>query len=243
MILEDFDFFMEPFEAIDSGKIFIVTINAHSYNMSVQDLFFRDALKNSDILLPDGIGVVWAIRWLIGKRIQRMTGSDLFEYEMARMQQSKGRVFFLGSSETVLHKIKDRIAKDYSTVKVETFSPPFREEFDDNESMKMIKAVNSFNPDVLFIGMTAPKQEKWAYKYYNKIQAKHICCIGAVFDFYAGTVKRAPRWMISLGLEWLYRLCREYPRMWRRVLIGNTKFIYYIIREKLTHNKMSRKNL
>jgi N-acetylglucosaminyldiphosphoundecaprenol N-acetyl-beta-D-mannosaminyltransferase len=240
MILEDFDLFTEPFEAFDSGKLFIVTINAHSYNMSVQDLFFRDALKNSDILLPDGIGVVWAIRWLIGKKIRRITGSDLFEYEMSRMQQSKGRVFFLGSSETVLHKIKDKIAKDYSTVKVETFSPLFKEEFDDDESLKMIKAVNDFNPDVLFIGMTAPKQEKWAYKYYNKIQARHICCIGAVFDFYAGTVKRAPRWMISLGLEWLYRLFREFPRMWRRVLIGNTKFIYYIIREKLTHKKMRR---
>ena len=97
----------------------------------------------------------------------------------------------------------------------------------------MIDAVNRVEPDVLFIGMTAPKQEKWAFKYYQMLNAGHICCIGAVFDFYAGTVKRAPEWMISLGMEWFYRLIREPRRMWRRYLIGNIKFIGYILREKL----------
>jgi N-acetylglucosaminyldiphosphoundecaprenol N-acetyl-beta-D-mannosaminyltransferase len=97
----------------------------------------------------------------------------------------------------------------------------------------MLKAINAFKPDALMVGMTAPKQEKWAYKHYNQLEVGHICCIGAVFDFYAGTVKRAPQWMIKMGLEWFYRLIKEPGRMWQRYLIGNMIFIGHIIKEKL----------
>jgi N-acetylglucosaminyldiphosphoundecaprenol N-acetyl-beta-D-mannosaminyltransferase len=96
----------------------------------------------------------------------------------------------------------------------------------------MIDAVNAVEPEVLFVGMTAPKQEKWAHQHYDQLQVGHVCCIGAVFDFYAGTVKRAPNWMIRIGMEWFYRLIKEPRRMWRRYLIGNVKFIRYILIEK-----------
>ena len=99
----------------------------------------------------------------------------------------------------------------------------------------MVELINNVNPDVLFVGMTAPKQEKWTFEHFKKINAGHICCIGAVFDFYAGTVHRAPAWMISSGLEWLYRLVKEPKRMWRRYLIGNTLFVAEIIREKFDY--------
>ena len=100
----------------------------------------------------------------------------------------------------------------------------------------MIAKVNASNPDVLFIGMTAPKQEKWAYKHYDKLKIEaHIGSIGAVFDFYAGKVNRAPKWMIKIGLEWLYRLLKEPKRMWKRYVLGNTQFIYAILREKLSN--------
>jgi len=97
----------------------------------------------------------------------------------------------------------------------------------------MIQAINTVQPDVLFVGMTAPKQEKWAFQHFSQMQVGHVCCIGAVFDFYAGTVQRAPNWMIQLGVEWLYRLIKEPRRLWRRYLIGNTKFLGYILIEKL----------
>ena len=96
----------------------------------------------------------------------------------------------------------------------------------------MLTAINSIKPDVLFIGLTAPKQEKWAYKHFNELEARHICSIGAVFDFYAGTVTRSPKWMIDYGLEWLYRLLKEPRRMWQRYLKGNLIFIFLIIKEK-----------
>jgi N-acetylglucosaminyldiphosphoundecaprenol N-acetyl-beta-D-mannosaminyltransferase len=233
MQLSNFKLFTGNLSSINPAKILITTLNAYSYVLSGKDNDFCDALRNSDVLLPDGIGVVLGIRWLTGKRIQKIAGADLFDFEMKRMEAAGGRVFFLGSSEKTLALIKARTMKDYPAVKAAFYSPPFRDSFFDEENRAMIAAVNAFGPDVLFIGMTAPKQEKWAYRHYHELKARHVCCIGAVFDFYAGTVKRAPRWMIALGLEWFYRLIRELPRMWRRYIIGNTEFIVQMLREKI----------
>ena len=96
----------------------------------------------------------------------------------------------------------------------------------------MVDKINEFKPDVLFIGMTAPKQEKWAANNLSDINVKHICCIGAVFDFYAGTVKRASELVIAIGMEWFFRLIKEHLRMWRRYILGNPEFIWLIIKEK-----------
>jgi N-acetylglucosaminyldiphosphoundecaprenol N-acetyl-beta-D-mannosaminyltransferase len=112
-------------------------------------------------------------------------------------------------------------------------SPPYKSEFDVEENELMIEEINSFSPNVLFIGMTAPKQEKWAFSNINKLNVGHVCCIGAVFDYYAGTMKRAPKWMIDNGFEWVYRLISEPRRMWRRYLINNFKFILLITKERL----------
>jgi bacterial polymer biosynthesis proteins, WecB/TagA/CpsF family len=141
-------------------------------------------------------------------------------------------MFFLGSSERTLELIRKRAEKEYPALEIHSFSPPFKPEFSEEENRAMIHAVNEIGPDVLFIGMTAPKQEKWAFKHFDQLNAGHVCCIGAVFDFYAGTVRRAPRWVISIGLEWMYRLVKEPRRMWRRYLIGNTTFINHIFRER-----------
>jgi len=200
--------------------------------MSQIDSFYQDALLNSDVLIPDGISVVWAVKWLTGEKIKKIAGADLFSYEMERLNQIRGKCFFLGSSDLTLHKIKERLKKDYPEVKVQAYSPPYKPDFSEEENRTMLGLINSFQPDVLMIGMTAPKQEKWAYQQYNELQVGHICCIGAVFDFYAGTVNRSPQWMIQIGLEWFYRLIKEPRRMWRRYLSGNFRFIWYIIMEK-----------
>lgn len=231
MLLSDYTLFSDNLEAIKKERALINTLNAYSYIVSKQDFQFQESLKSSHILLPDGIGVVHGIRWLTKKKIKKIAGYDLFIYEMNRIENISGKVFFLGSTEIVLNKIENRIKKDYPDVQVKTYSPPFKSEFSDEDNLKMIEAVNSFNPDVLFIGMTAPKQEKWAYQNYNKLQTGHICCVGAVFEFYAQTIKRAPKWMITFELEWLYRVLREFPRMRKRI-IANIIFIFQMIREK-----------
>lgn len=141
---------------------------------------------------------------------------------------------FMGSSDTVLEMIMQKAAIDYPNLEIISYSPPYKTEFSDEDNTAIIKAVNEADPDLLWIGMTAPKQEKWAYQHWKDLDIHcHVGTIGAVFDFYAGTAKRAPQWMREHSLEWLYRLFKEPRRMWRRYLIGNLLFIFNICKEKL----------
>ena len=225
-------------DRIPVGKILINTINAHSYNTAQKDEAFAEALSKGDFLIPDGAGIVKACRWLKAKSQpeERIAGWDLFSFEMNRLERKseKRKVMFLGSSEKVLALIRERAAVDYPHLEVITYSPPFKPEFSDEDNLAMIGAINHADPDLLWIGMTAPKQEKWAYRHWDELNIHcHCGTIGAVFDFYAGTVKRAPLWWQRHSLEWLYRLIKEPRRMWRRYIIGAAKFLYYLSKEAL----------
>lgn len=232
-MLKNYSLYNQPLNEIKQPKALISTINAHSFNTVQEDDDFDKALKNSDVLLPDGIGVVWAMRMLTGERIHKTAGADLFYYEMERVNAKGGKCFFLGSTDETLHKIRARAAKEYPAIEVYAYSPPYKTQFTKEDNVIMIEKINAVEPDVLFVGMTAPKQEKWAYQHFGQLHVGHVCCIGAVFDFYAGTVKRAPYWMIRIGMEWSYRLLKEPRRLWRRYLIGNMRFVGYILREML----------
>lgn len=236
-MLHSYKLYNEPLENIKHSKMLISTLNAHSFNTIHKDVEFKTAIKNSNVILPDGIGVVWATKLLTGQKLRKIAGEDLFHYQMNRLNISRGKCFFLGSTEITLQKIKDKALIDYPNVRVFNYSPPFKSKFSEEDNLIMIERINAESPDVLFVGMTAPKQEKWAYQNFNKLDVKHVCCIGAVFDFYAGTSKRAPKWMIKIGLEWFYRLISNPKRMWRRYLIGNTIFIVTVLREKYILNK------
>lgn len=213
------------------GKLYISTINAYSYTLAQRDSVFAAALQSSDILLPDGIGIVIAKRLLTGEKIRKIAGEDFFRFEMSRLNETSSKCLFLGSCHSVLDNIRETAAKEYPNVRVSTYSPPFKDQFTLEDNEKMLEVINKNEPDVLFIGMTAPKQEKWAYENFDQIKANHVVCIGAVFDFYAGTVKRAPKAVISMGMEWLYRLIREPKRLWRRYLFGIPAYILIILRE------------
>lgn len=221
---------------IPDGKTLINTINAHSYNVARKDELFANALQNGDYLIPDGMSVVKSCKWLHAKSQpkERVAGADLFEFEMDKLNKKGGTVMFMGSSEKVLGLIRKNAAKVYPNLKVVTFSPPYKPEFNDEDNKSIIEAINNANPDLLWIGMTAPKQEKWTYSHWKELNIHcHVGTIGAVFDFFAGTTKRAPLWWQDHGLEWLYRLCKEPKRMWRRYVIGNPLFIWNILKEKI----------
>ncbi|MFB6341502.1 WecB/TagA/CpsF family glycosyltransferase [Saccharicrinis sp. FJH62] len=233
-MVSELNIFNAPLSTLDRKKGTVInTINAHSYNVAMKDKNFQDALKNGEILIPDGIGIVMLMRLFKGIKLKKIAGADLFYYEMNRLNSTGGKCFFLGSSDAILAKIRQRAAMEFPNVIVQTFSPPYVKEFSKEENERMIREVNAFEPDVLFVGMTAPKQEKWVYEHFTELKASHIGCIGAVFDFYAGTVKRAPQWMINSGLEWFYRLYKEPKRMWRRYLVGNVLFIWNIVRHEI----------
>lgn len=217
---------------LPEGKLLINTINAHSYNTALKDELFAEALMKGDVLIPDGVSIVKACKWLNAKSQpkERIAGWDLFAFEMDKLNRKGGKCFFMGSSEKVLNLIKKRAAVDYPNIKVETYSPPYKPEFSKEENDAIIDAINKANPDLLWIGMTAPKQEKWTYSHWNELNIHcHVGTIGAVFDFFAGTVSRAPMWWQEHGLEWAYRLLKEPKRMWRRYIIGNTLFLWNIV--------------
>lgn len=222
-------------ERLPSGKLLINTINAHSYNTALKDSLFAKALTKGDALIPDGASILIACKWLKAKSqpTERIAGWDLFCLEMEKLNRKTGKCFFMGSSEKVLCLIKEKSKTIYPNITVETYSPPYKAEFSEEDNKAIIKAINEANPDLLWIGMTAPKQEKWAYTHWEELNINcHVGTIGAVFDFFAGTIQRAPIWWQEHSLEWLYRLIKEPKRMWRRYIIGNTLFIYNIIKEK-----------
>ena len=257
--------------SLPEGKLLINTINAHSYNTARKDKLFAEALTNGDVLIPDGVSIVKACRWIKAKSQpkERIAGWDLFEFEMNKLenvkcemlnvklegnvkcemlnvklednnstlnnQQStlKKTVMFMGSSQKVLDLIVKRAAEVYPHLRVVTYSPPYKPEFSAEDNMAIIDAINAADPDLLWIGMTAPKQEKWTYSHWDELNIHcHVGTIGAVFDFFAGTVERAPMWWQRHGLEWLYRLLKEPKRMWRRYIIGNALFLWNMLKEK-----------
>lgn len=235
----------EALASIPQGKKLINTINAHSFNTAKKDELFAEALTNGDVLIPDGVSIVKACRWIKAKSLpkERIAGWDLFEFEMGKLNdnhnenhnEKKKRVMFMGSSEKVLELIRRKAAEVYPNIEVVTYSPPYKPAFTDEDNRAIVEAINAAAPDLLWIGMTAPKQEKWTYSHWNELNIHcHVGTIGAVFDFFAGTVERAPLWWQDHSLEWLYRLIKEPKRMWKRYVLGNPLFLWNITLEAIS---------
>ena len=221
----------EALASIPPGKKLINTINAHSFNTAKRDERFAEALMKGDYLIPDGASIVKACGWVKAKSRpkERIAGWDFFEFEMRRLNESGGRCMFMGSSEKVLELIRKKAAEVYPGIEVVTYSPPYKPEFTEEENGAIVEAINRANPDLLWIGMTAPKQEKWTYAHWEELDIRcHVGTIGAVFDFFAGTYRRAPQWWQEHSLEWLYRLVKEPRRMWRRYVLGNPLFLWNV---------------
>ena len=236
-----YSIFADELEKIPlNSKLEVNTINQYSYCIAEEDVEFESSLANSDILLPDGIGVVWAARFLTDKKIKKVAGADLHDFLLHKLNSTNGSCFYLGASEDTLTKIKERLKLEFPNISVGSYSPPYKASFSQLDSEMMIDAVNAFNPNVLFVGMTAPKQEKWSHAHKEEINANLICSIGAVFDFYAGTVKRPSKLWINLGLEWLGRLLNEPKRMWRRYIYYGFIFLYYLTKAKMNGKSKTR---
>jgi N-acetylglucosaminyldiphosphoundecaprenol N-acetyl-beta-D-mannosaminyltransferase len=220
-------------KSLDSyGQTVINTINQYSFCIAERDPEFKKTLVQSDILLPDGIGIVMASNIINRKKIRKISGADAHESLLQKTNEKGGKCFYLGASDATLKKIEQRCNQDYPNITVGTYSPPFKKEFSKEDNEKMVKLINTFRPDVLFVGMTAPKQEMWVQGHKDILQTNIICSIGAVFDFYAHIVNRPSKIWRDLGLEWLGRLIKEPRRMWKRYLYFGPIFIYFIYLEK-----------
>ncbi|OPL16303.1 MAG: hypothetical protein AVO38_08100 [delta proteobacterium ML8_D] len=225
------------FQAINARRktFYMACANPHSLIIASKDKIFQESLKKADILIPDGTGIIIAAKILGLPCTKKIAGIDFFLGLSRKANRGKKiRYFFLGSSEKVLELIKVRIKRDFPAIEVcGTYSPPFKSEFSQRDNLAMINAINNARPDVLWVGMTAPKQEKWIYKNKSKLQVPFIGAIGAVFDFYAGTKKRSSDFWINIGLEWLPRFLKEPRRLWERNLKSTPIFLGWIIKEKI----------
>lgn len=223
-------------EWILAGKMrkYFVCANPHSLEVARRDPDFEIAIKNADLVVPDGIGIVLASKILRGCIQKRVTGMDIFlglSYELNKIGGYS--CFFLGSTRENLDKIRERMRKDFPNIRVAgTYSPAFKPAFSDEDSRRMRDAINEARPDVLWVGMTAPKQEKWTYENRSGLDVKFIGPIGAVFDFYAGSVKRSHPLFQRMGLEWLPRLIRQPRRLWRRNFISNPSFLLRVVSQR-----------
>jgi len=205
---------------INNNKCRVInTISPNSYGIATKNKDFEEALKNSDYLVLDGVYFALASILLQGKNIKMNQGPDVFYHFMDRLNALGGKAFFLGASDETLSKIKKQAQIKHTNVKIDVFSPPYKQKFSKEENLQMINAINTFHPDILFVGMTAPKQEIWAYQNKNRIKAKLIICIGGVFDWYAGNQKEIhPIWW-KLRLAWLKRtidrpeILKRYPNI------------------------------
>ena len=214
------------------SKCIINTINQYSYIIAENDKEFKKALLNSDVLLPDGVGVVAAVKLINNQSIKKIAGADVHEHFLNKLNAEGGSCFYLGSSDKVLSLIKNKVNEQYPNIKIGVYSPPFKAAFSKDENDAMIDVVNEFKPDVLFVGMTAPKQEKWIHSNKERLEAGAICAIGAVFDFFAETVNRPSEFWRNLGLEWFVRLVNEPKRMCKRYLIYGPAFGAHLLKQK-----------
>lgn len=222
---------------IDDGDYcrVLACFNPHSYVLLKENERFVAALRDVDWLMADGVGVVYASGFLGGKIRQRITGYDVFQGLHDLLERSgHRRVFFLGSTDETLHIIREKMAVQYPHIEIAgIYSPPFKTRFSPDDTAQMVDAVNVAQPDVLWVGMTAPKQDIWLYENREKLDVKIAAGVGAVFDFYAGTIQRSHPVFQRVGLEWLPRLLQEPRRLWKRMFVSAPIFVADVIREKM----------
>lgn len=214
-----------------NDKVVINTINAHSYIVAKKDSRFKYALQESDILLPDGEGIVLLAQKIKAQKIKKIAGADIHEHLLNISERDHLKCFYIGSSQTTLNLIEKKLSTKFKNIEFGFFSPPFKSKFSKEDNDIMISNINAFGPHVLFVGMTAPKQEKWVLDNKERINANIICSIGAVFDFIAETKRRAPQWIINIKLEWLYRSFSAW-RLTKRYLYSTPLFLAEVYRFK-----------
>lgn len=218
---------------VKKDKQIIFFLNTHSIVVSLTDLKFLKAILYSKKVFVDGIGLHFAnLLFNKNKNSSRITGYDFFSTLLHKTNKRK-KFFFLGSDNDTLERIKKRINIENPLIDCEYFSPPFKDKFSIEDNSIILEKINNFNPDVIFVGMTAPKQEKWAYDNIKKVNCNLIVCVGAVFSFYSLKESRAPKLFRDFGFEWLYRLFNSPKKIYKRVIFSGTFFIYLVIKNLL----------
>ncbi len=215
---------------------YIVVSNADSVVRSRFSSEMKRAVNNSSLSIPDGFPLVLLGRLNGHHLAQRAYGPDLTSNFLTTTENKGYTHFFYGATEDTLNKLLKNIKNRFPRLKISGFyAPPFRK-LTLAEDAEVVKMINRISPSVLWVGIGCPKQEIWMYEHKDKLNVPVMVGIGAAFDYLAGTKLQAPQWIRNNGFEWLFRLITEPRRLWRRYLINNCIFLYYIAKEMISKN-------
>lgn len=213
------------------GSIQIITLNTDFLRIAEKDTEFKNICKNASIVVPDGIGISLLLRIKYKTIIERITGNDMLDLLLRISDEQKLRIAFLGSGELTLSKLGGKIQRDYPDLEITNLlSPP--QNFENNSiiSSQLVQQLKENNPDILFVALGCPRQEKWIYNNKDEVGFKIGIGVGAALDFYTGTKKRSPVFLQTLGLEWTWRLITEPKRLFKRYIFQD---LPYFIRKSI----------
>jgi N-acetylglucosaminyldiphosphoundecaprenol N-acetyl-beta-D-mannosaminyltransferase len=217
-------------------KGYVCVTGVHGVSEAQCDPAFRAILNHSFLTTPDGMPTVWMGRWQGFRQMRRVYGPDLM-LRVCDSTRTRGYTHFLyGGAPGVADALKGRLEEQFPGLRiVGTYTPPFRP-LTDVEEQQLLRLVDELKPDLFWVGLSTPKQEKFMAQYWQKLGATLFFGVGAAFDFHAGRMRQAPLWMQRSGLEWLFRLVCDPARLWRRYFKNNPLFILRALLQ-VTHLK------
>jgi N-acetylglucosaminyldiphosphoundecaprenol N-acetyl-beta-D-mannosaminyltransferase len=219
-------------------KGYICVTGVHGVSEAQQDPEFRRILNGAFLCTPDGMPMVWLGK-IDHRDMDRVYGPDLMELACDKGRELGWRHFFYGGAPGVTAELKEKLEQRYPGINVTgMFTPPFRP-LNAEEDQALIDLVAACRPDIIWVGLSTPKQEKFMATYLPKLNTALMVGVGAAFDFHSGRVKQAPRWMQRSGTEWFYRLCQEPRRLWKRYLKNNPLFVGRVMMQKVGMRKYS----
>lgn len=206
-----------------------VVVNVAKVVNVQSDSELAESVKACDLINIDGMGVVWGARFLGHDIPERIAGVDLFLQLLAMSARESFPVYLLGATEEVVSNVADRVSRDHPGLKIAGYHHGY---FWDDEQ-KMVDNIRASGARLLFVAVSSPKKENFIHRWRDELGVDFVMGVGGTFDVVAEKVNRAPAWMQNSGLEWLYRLCQEPRRMWKRYLITNTQFAYMLLKSRL----------
>lgn len=216
---------------------FVAVTGMHGISESHREDSFKEVLNAADLVVPDGMPLVWLGRYHGYALKRRVYGPELMQ-SFCETTSARYRHFFYGGTPSVSTLLGQRLHDQYGINIAGSYSPPFGP-LSKQDDEQVTALINETHPDVLWVGLSTPKQERWIYEHRYKLTVPVVLGVGAAFDFNSGSVRQAPRWMRERGLEWLFRLLLEPRRLWRRYLIRGPEFVWNVTAELLSIRKFS----
>lgn len=209
---------------------YVCVTGVHGVMEAQRDPELARVHNRSGLTTPDGMPMVWAARHAGAEHVARVYGPDLMLALCRRAAERGWRCYLYGATDDVLDRLRRNLTGRFPRLQiVGAYSPPFRELTPD-EDRAVVGAINDARPDIVWVGLSTPKQERWMAAHVDRVDAHVLIGVGAAFDIHAGTLRQAPRWMQRSGLEWLFRLGCEPRRLWRRYAVNIPRFLVAIVR-------------